>query len=541
MIKGFRNTINRLRRFSYLSRTIKFKRKKLRIFISFALRNLNAGFEIVIFLIISYIITGILPDNEVFEYLEIEKVKNLLPIIVLLRLGFNYLDTLNLAILQNSTLSSLKKEALKRLFEKENYSYAYMNYKVSSESNQISEIYRVFSGVAGLLSQILVFFFTIAYLNFYVALSLMLIGLIFFKPANILISKIRKNAEESRIISYELDDDQERILSNFYLIKLLSKENEEYQRFSNSVDFAEKTSIRNTQLGFVSHNVFTFTITFLIAIILVQNIFNFPVSLEIIFLIIRGVQYLSQAVTTYGNLIAKSVFVKTYLEGLEENIQKKDGVFQESLSDDNEVIKLKNISFSYQGHDKQILNNLNLSIKKGTHNLIIGHNGSGKSTLIGLMAGIYKPNSGEIMVSTNKFGYVGPVPLIFDDTLKNNLLYGVNGNVDNKKIIKLIEQFNIFDSEENINLDKKINSKILSSGQMQKLSFIRAILLKSDILFLDESTSNLDKKSIINIGNELRKLKNTIINITHKPEEFQYADNIYEIEDGIINILNKGK
>ncbi|OUX38275.1 MAG: hypothetical protein CBE33_01190 [Candidatus Pelagibacter sp. TMED273] len=539
MIKGFRNTINRLKRFSYLSRTIKFKRKKLRIFISFALRNLNAGFEIVIFLIISYIITGILPDNEVFEYLEIEKVKNLLPIIILLRLGLNYLDTLNLAILQNSTLSSLKKEALKRLFEKENYSYAYMNYKVSSESNQISEIYRVFSGVAGLLSQILVFFFTIAYLNFYVALSLMLIGLIFYKPANILILKIRKNAEESRIISYELDDDQERILSNFYLIKLLSKENEEYQRFSNSVDFAEKTSIRNTQLGFVSHNVFTFTITFLIAIILVQNIFNFPVSLEIIFLIIRGVQYLSQAVTTYGNLIAKSVFVKTYLEGLEENFQKKDGVFQESLSDDNEVIKLKNISFSYQGHDKQILNNLNLSIKKGTHNLIIGHNGSGKSTLIGLMAGIYKPNSGEIMVSTNKFGYVGPVPLIFDDTLKNNLLYGVNGNVDNKKIIKLIEQFNIFDSEENINLDKKINSKILSSGQMQKLSFIRAILLKSDILFLDESTSNLDKKSIINIGNELRKLKNTIINITHKPEEFQYADNIYEIEDGIINILNK--
>ncbi len=539
MIKGFRNTINRLRRFSYLSRTIKFKRKKLRIFISFALRNLNAGFEIVIFLIISYIITGILPDNEVFEYLEIEKVKNLLPIIVLLRLGFNYLDTLNLAILQNSTLSSLKKEALKRLFEKENYSYAYMNYKVSSESNQISEIYRVFSGVAGLLSQILVFFFTIAYLNFYVALSLMLIGLIFYKPANILISKIRKNAEESRIISYELDDDQERILSNFYLIKLLSKENEEYQRFSNSVDFAEKTSIRNTQLGFVSHNVFTFTITFLIAIILVQNIFNFPVSLEIIFLIIRGVQYLSQAVTTYGNLIAKSVFVKTYLEGLEENFQKKDGVFQESLSDDNEVIKLKNISFSYQGHDKQILNNLNLNIKKGTHNLIIGQNGSGKSTLIGLMAGIYKPNSGEIMVSTNKFGYVGPVPLIFDDTLKNNLLYGVDRNVDNKKIIKLIEQFNIFDSEENINLDKKINSKVLSSGQMQKLSFIRAILLKPDILFLDESTSNLDKKSIINIGKELRSLKNTIVNITHKPEEFQYADNIYEIEDGNINILNK--
>ena len=178
-------------------------------------------------------------------------------------------------------------------------------------------------------------------------------------------------------------------------------------------------------------------------------------------------------------------------------------------------------------------------IEKETHNLIIGQNGSGKSTLIGLMTGIYKPNSGEIIVSTKNFGYVGPVPLIFEDTLKNNLLYGVSEDVNNQEIITLIRNFNIFDSEEDIDLNKKINSKVLSSGQMQKLSFIRAILLKPDILFLDESTSNLDKKSIINIGKELRSLKNTIVNITHKPEEFQYADNIYEIEDGNINILNK--
>ena len=182
---------------------------------------------------------------------------------------------------------------------------------------------------------------------------------------------------------------------------------------------------------------------------------------------------------------------------------------------------------------------MSIEIEKETHNLIIGQNGSGKSTLIGLMTGIYKPNSGEIIVSTKNFGYVGPVPLIFEDTLKNNLLYGVSEDVNNQEIITLIRNFNIFDSEEDIDLNKKINSKVLSSGQMQKLSFIRAILLKPDILFLDESTSNLDKKSIINIGKELRSLKNTIVNITHKPEEFQYADNIYEIEDGNINILNK--
>jgi|TARA_B100001741_G_scaffold313323_1_gene319062 ABC-type multidrug transport system fused ATPase/permease subunit len=539
MIKGYKNLINRLQRFAFLSKTIKFKRKKIRIFISFAIKNLNAGFEIVIFLIISYIITGSLPENEIFNYIDINSIKNFLPIIVLLRLGFNYLDTLNLSVLQNATLSSLKKEALKRLFQKENYSYAYMNYKVSSESNQISDIYRTFSGIAGLISQIAVFFITICFLNLDVAITLFIIGVIFYKPANILISKIRDNAEQARIIAYELDDDQERILSNFYLIKLLNKENEESSRFSKSVDFAEKTSIRNSQLGFVSHNVFTFTITFLIAIILVQSFFKIPVSLEIIFLIIRGVQYLSQAVTAYGSLIAKTVFVKTYLEGLSEKSEEKKGLYTLEKSLKNKIITIRNLSFSYEGHNKQIFNNLSIEIEKETHNLIIGQNGSGKSTLIGLMTGIYKPNSGEIIVSTKNFGYVGPVPLIFEDTLKNNLLYGVSEDVNNQEIITLIRNFNIFDSEEDIDLNKKINSKVLSSGQMQKLSFIRAILLKPDILFLDESTSNLDKKSIINIGKELRSLKNTIVNITHKPEEFQYADNIYEIEDGNINILNK--
>ena len=114
MIKSYTNLINRIQRFAYLSRTIKFKRKKIRIFLSFAIKNLNAGFEILIFIIISYIITGLLPENGIFNYIDINRIKNFLPMIVLLRLGFNYLDTLNLSILQNATLSSLKKEAIRR-------------------------------------------------------------------------------------------------------------------------------------------------------------------------------------------------------------------------------------------------------------------------------------------------------------------------------------------------------------------------------------------------------------------------------------------
>ena len=99
-------------------------------------------------------------------------------------------------------------------------------------------------------------------------------------------------------------------------------------------------------------------------------------------------------------------------------------------------------------------------------------------------------------------------------SIKDSLANVIRQNVDKDEKISILMPWQLINSEENINLDKKINSKVLSSGQMQKLSFIRAILLKPDILFLDESTSNLDKKSIINIGKELRSLKNTIVNLT---------------------------
>jgi len=78
-------------------------------------------------------------------------------------------------------------------------------------------------------------------------------------------------------------------------------------------------------------------------------------------------------------------------------------------------------------------------------------------------------------------------------------------------------------------LEDEINSKSLSSGQMQKVSLIRALLGNPEILFLDEATSNLDKDSVNLINLKLTNFKGTIINITHRPDQFTGVDNFYEI------------
>ena len=99
-----------------------------------------------------------------------------------------------------------------------------------------------------------------------------------------------------------------------------------------------------------------------------------------------------------------------------------------------------------------------MSIKKGTHTVLTGANGSGKSTLLGLLAGVYYPNSGEIIAHTSKLGFVGPNPLIFHGTLRENLLYGNNEIVNDKKLLETINRFKLFNINEEIDLDRIVSN-----------------------------------------------------------------------------------
>ena len=112
-------------------------------------------------------------------------------------------------------------------------------------------------------------------------------------------------------------------------------------------------------------------------------------------------------------------------------------------------------------------------------------------------------------------GYVSSTPLILKKTLKENILYGSYEKVEDETMIDLVRKFKLYENVDEIDLNKTISNKVLSMGQMQKISFIRALLGNKEILILDESTANLDISTQKFINNILQNLEMTIINSTH--------------------------
>ena len=114
------------------------------------------------------------------------------------------------------------------------------------------------------------------------------------------------------------------------------------------------------------------------------------------------------------------------------------------------------------------------------------------------------------------------------------MLYGNNLEKSDEEIQALIDEFELFNNDEK-NLETTIDSKSLSSGQMQKISFIRALLADTDLLLLDESTSNLDFQTKDLIFNILKNKEITIVNSTHNHEDFEYDFHLR------INYLNENR
>lgn len=190
------------------------------------------------------------------------------------------------------------------------------------------------------------------------------------------------------------------------------------------------------------------------------------------------------------------------------------------------AITAKSIYFKYLNSNENFYENINLNFVKNKHYVITGVNGSGKSTLLGILAGALFPYSGNLTRFTDQFGYVGANPLILEDTLRENLKYGSKNEIVDDSMVSLLEEFSVFVKNDKQMLNSVISNKTLSSGQMQKISFIRALLSNCEVLFLDESTANLDTSSKKQISNILKSKRLTIINSTHNPEDFYFDDHL---------------
>ena len=223
-------------------------------------------------------------------------------------------------------------------------------------------------------------------------------------------------------------------------------------------------------------------------------------------------------------IINSHVHLSSFMN-LENNKLVIDSKYYQVKKDANYGIKIENLKFKYFNAEDYIFENLDLEIERNKHTVITGPNGSGKSTLLGLISKVFYPEQGNIFSFTEKVGYVGVTPLILNGSLRDNFLYGNKLKKSDDELIEFMNTFELFGKSEE-NLEYIVNNKSLSSGQMQKVAFIRCLLADVELLLLDESTSNLDVSSRKLIFNILKDRDITIINSTHSHEDFSYDNHL---------------
>ena len=211
-------------------------------------------------------------------------------------------------------------------------------------------------------------------------------------------------------------------------------------------------------------------------------------------------------------------------------------------------IKFENVDFSYPKRDKMIFENLNLHFEDEKIVGLVGESGSGKSTLMKIVMKWYMAKSGKISLNEEdileidsrklqeKIAYIPQFPQIFSQTIRENLVLG-NDKITDEEILEIAEKCRLKDvilSTEN-GLDTKINSEkvIFSSGEMQRLELMRALLKRADVYIFDEPTSNLDtlnESVILNLIKE--NCKGMVFLISHRMSTVSFSDVIYKVENG---------
>lgn len=211
-------------------------------------------------------------------------------------------------------------------------------------------------------------------------------------------------------------------------------------------------------------------------------------------------------------------------------------------------IKFENVDFAYPNRDKLIFENLNLHFEDKKIVGLVGESGSGKSTLMKIVMKWYMAKNGKVFLNEDdileidskklqeKIAYIPQFPQIFSQTIRENLVLG-NDKITDEEILEIAEKCRLKDkilSTEN-GLYTKINSEkiIFSSGEMQRLELMRALLKKAEVYIFDEPTSNLDTLNESIILNLIREnCKGMVFLISHRMSTVSFADVIYKVEKG---------
>ena len=371
--------------------------------------------------------------------------------------------------------------------------------------------------------------------------------------------RIGKVSTEAQAKSGELTAYLMEIFKNHKLIKIFQKENYETSRSEKfiynlkertkkiAIVFVRASPIMETLTGIMIATLIFFSGKMIINNELdINNFFSFLAAMMLAYQPVRSLATLNMSVNQ-GLSAAKRIL--PIIDIKNEIVDKKDTA---NLNLSNCEIKFVECNFQYNKSENLILKNLNMKISGGKMTALVGHSGAGKSSILNLIPRFYDCNSGDITIDgksiysvkleelRKNISIVTQDTTLFDDTIKNNILYA-NLNATDDEIEEASKKS--FADEFIKKLPNKYDTIIgengirLSGGEKQRISIARAMLKKTPIILLDEATSSLDAETENKIQEAitlLTKNKTTIV-IAHRLSTILNSNKIFVVDNGEIS------
>ena len=364
--------------------------------------------------------------------------------------------------------------------------------------------------------------------------------------------KLKANAKSVQSSMGEMTKSAEEAIGGQRIVKIFGAQDFEYQRFAEIVTNNRRIELRLTRISGLSSFVVEFFAALALAMVIYYAIGTFSVGefaafVGALLMLIAPIKHIAAANEDFqiGLAAAQSIF-----DVMDAIPEQDDGTLE--IGRAKGEIEFKNVTLRYENANGVALDNLSFSIKAGEKIALVGRSGGGKTTLVNLLPRFYELQQGSVLLDgidirqmklrslREQFALVSQDIVLFNDTIFNNIAYGVLRNATEDEVIAAAKAAHAWDFIQQLpdGLQNEIGDRgvRLSGGQRQRIAIARAILKNAPILLLDEATSALDTESEQHVQAALDALmqNRTSIVIAHRLSTIENADRIMVMEQGKI-------
>ena len=440
---------------------------------------------------------------------------------------------------------------------------------IARMSGDVQEVENSITGSLEMIlkNPILIIFYigTLVFISWKLTLFVLVFAPLMMWLMGVIGRNLKKRSTEAQALWSDTMSMVEETLGGLRVIKAFLAEKTMSARFDKVTGAMRAKNTRVATRQALAHPVSEFLGTAMIAIVLCfggyliikdESFIDAPTFIfymVILYSVIQPIKDLSKAAYNIPKGLASMERIDRILTA-RNDIRESEGAVE--IKEFNDSIRFEHVNFKYEKDGRQILSDIDFEIPKGKNIAIVGASGGGKSTMVDLIPRFYDVESGRITIDgkdirdyklaslRSLMGNVNQEPILFNDTIFNNIAFGVEGATEEQVIeaakIANAHEF-ILEKEEGYQTNVGDRGCKLSGGQRQRISIARALLKNPPILILDEATAALDTESERAVQEALERLMSnrTTIAIAHRLSTIKDADEIIVVDEG--RIVERGR